>query len=159
MPQLALMLLAGGGQEEIGWRGWLQPALRSRVGRWGTPLLVGTVWFCWHLPLWAVPGSVQTVIPMPTFALMTIGVSLLMARCLEATGERPAIALWIHAVNNLAATYLVFITPVPGAAQPGSWVMGAGYLAVGVVAMLLPGREREDPTSRSQALVTTTATS
>jgi membrane protease YdiL (CAAX protease family) len=137
LPQLLLMLVAGGGQEEIGWRGWLQPALRARTGRWAAPLIVGVIWFCWHLPLWWMPGSSQAYLPMPAFAMMTVGMSLLMARTLEATNGRPAVAIWLHAINNLAAGWLVFFTPDIGAAQPGSWAMGIAYILAGVIAMLI----------------------
>lgn len=139
-PMLLIQLVVGGGQEEIGWRGWLQPALRERRGRLLAPLAVGAIWFCWHLPLWWMPGSIQTFIPMPAFAMMTVGLSLLQARALEMTGGRAAVAIWLHALNNLAATWFVFVTPVVDAAQPGSWVMGCLYLLVGVTAMLVRGR-------------------
>lgn len=137
MPHLVIQLFVGGGQEEIGWRGWLQPALRDRTGRLWAPLIVGVIWFCWHLPLWWMPGSIQTYMPMPAFAMMILGMSLLLARALEMTKGRPAVAIWLHALNNLAATWLVFVTPVVGAAQPGSWAMGCLYLVVGSVAMLI----------------------
>lgn len=137
VPQLVIQVCVGGGQEEIGWRGWLQPALRERTGRWRAPLIVGAIWFCWHLPLWWMPGSIQTYMPMPAFAMMTFGMSLLLARAVETTNGRPAVAIWLHALNNLAATWLVFVTPELGAAQPGSWAMGVLYLIVGAAAMLI----------------------
>lgn len=136
VPQLLVMLVAGGGQEELGWRGWLQPALRARAGRWRAPLILGVIWFCWHLPLWWTPGAIQTYVPMPAFAMFTVGFSLLLARTLEVTHGRPAIAIWLHALNNLAASFLIFITPQAEATQVGSWVLGAGYLVIGMAAML-----------------------
>lgn len=141
-PQLAIMLTVGGGQEEIGWRGWLHPRLRTRFGLWTTPLLVGSIWFCWHLPLWWMPGSIQTHIPMVTFAMMTIGLSMLMARALETSKGGAAVAIWLHALNNLAAGWFIFITPTVGAAQPGAWAMGIGYLVLGAIAMAIPEAER-----------------
>lgn len=136
LPQFLVMLVAGGGQEEIGWRGWLHPTVRRRTGRWCTPLVVGVIWFCWHLPLWWTPGSIQTYVPMPAFAMMLLGLSLLLTRTLEATNGRPAVAIWLHALNNLAASWFVFVTPEVGSTQVGSWAMGAGYLVVGAAAML-----------------------
>lgn len=153
LPQLLIMLIVGGGQEEIGWRGWLQPAVRARTGRWQTPLVVAAIWFCWHLPLWWTPGAIQNYLPMPTFAMMIVGMSLLLARTLEATNGRPAVAIWLHALNNLAAGWLIFVTPAHGAAQPGSWAMGISYVVVGVGAMLVrpvtPG-ERSSFAARSR---------
>lgn len=137
LPQLLVMLVAGGGQEEVGWRGWLHPAVRERTGRWRAPLIVAAIWFCWHLPLWWLPGAVQTFVPMPAFAMMLLGLSLLLARTLEATGGRAAVAIWLHALNNLAAGWLVFLAPEQGVAQPGSWAMGGAYLVAGTTAMLI----------------------
>ena len=36
--------------EELGWRGWLVPALRP-LGTWPTLLLSGAIWGVWHSPL------------------------------------------------------------------------------------------------------------
>lgn len=36
--------------EEIGWRGYLQSHLTSRIGRGWSWIVVGAVWVCWHLP-------------------------------------------------------------------------------------------------------------
>ncbi|MFC6235146.1 CPBP family intramembrane glutamic endopeptidase [Leucobacter soli] len=36
--------------EELGWRGWLLPALRP-FGRWPALLITGVVWGLWHSPL------------------------------------------------------------------------------------------------------------
>ena len=36
--------------EEIGWRGWLQPALRP-LGVWPSLLATGAIWGLWHTPL------------------------------------------------------------------------------------------------------------
>lgn len=36
--------------EEIGWRGWLQPALRP-LGVWPSLLATGAIWGLWHSPL------------------------------------------------------------------------------------------------------------
>src|SRR5439155_16502189 len=41
--------------EEIGWRGFLVPALFKKLGFTGTALVSGIIWACWHYPLliWA----------------------------------------------------------------------------------------------------------
>lgn len=36
--------------EEVGWRGWLMPALTGRFGFTKASLLVAAVWLLWHLP-------------------------------------------------------------------------------------------------------------
>lgn len=51
---LVLGLLGGGTLgalgEEIGWRGFLVPALASRLSFVKTSLTIGTIWALWHLP-------------------------------------------------------------------------------------------------------------
>jgi uncharacterized protein len=45
------MVVLGGGQEEIGWRGYAMPLLESRYGLWTGNLVLGLVWSLWHVPL------------------------------------------------------------------------------------------------------------
>lgn len=79
------LLLLGGGLEEVGWRGCLQPALErwwsqeksgwSRlVGVWGAPMATGCIWGLWHGPLMLVPGSFQSQVPLG--AIVLVGVAL-----------------------------------------------------------------------------------
>lgn len=51
------VMIIGGGVEEIGWRGFLQPALEKRFPFVAATLLVGVIWYSWHLPLWLQPSS------------------------------------------------------------------------------------------------------
>ncbi|RLM53445.1 CPBP family intramembrane metalloprotease [Halobellus sp. Atlit-31R] len=55
-PGIYLFVMAwgtiwGGGQEELGWRGFLVPMLQERYSALVTSLLVGAAWAGWHLPL------------------------------------------------------------------------------------------------------------
>ncbi|MGT2929939.1 CPBP family intramembrane glutamic endopeptidase [Streptococcus dentasini] len=44
--------ILGGGMEEPGWRGFLQPALEKKFSFPLATVLVGTVWTLWHIPFW-----------------------------------------------------------------------------------------------------------
>ena len=50
---------AGGGNEEIGWRGLLQPALEKKFCFPLATVITALVWVAWHLPLFFMPGSSQ----------------------------------------------------------------------------------------------------
>ena len=55
-PGIYLFVMAwgivwGGGQEELGWRGFLLPVLQERYSALVASLLVGVAWAGWHLPL------------------------------------------------------------------------------------------------------------
>lgn len=55
-PGIYLFALAwgtvwGGGQEDLGWRGFMLPLLQDRYSALVSSLLVGVAWAGWHLPL------------------------------------------------------------------------------------------------------------
>ena len=57
VPIAALILVLGGPLgEEIGWRGFLLPHLQQRRSPLLASLIVGAVWFVWHLPLFTGLG-------------------------------------------------------------------------------------------------------
>lgn len=48
-----------GGNEEIGWQGFLQPGLEKLLPFPLATVITGLVWAVWHLPLFFLPGSSQ----------------------------------------------------------------------------------------------------
>jgi len=56
---LQFQILFGGGLEEGGWRGYLQPAFEKKFSVVISNLLVGTIWAFWHLPYFFLPGNHQ----------------------------------------------------------------------------------------------------
>ena len=50
------LMIYGGGMEEVGWQGILQPLLQKRFPFLIAVLIEGAVWSIWHLPLWFIPG-------------------------------------------------------------------------------------------------------
>ncbi|MFW0788022.1 CPBP family intramembrane glutamic endopeptidase [Gordonia sp. CPCC 205333] len=141
VPYLLLMLIIGGGQEEVGWRGVLQPWLVSRLGRWSGSVIAGIAWFAWHLPLFWTPGSVQTHIPILAFAGFAVGFSLLVWKAMEMSSYRPSTAIALHALNNCAGIFCVFYSTQTSSSQPGSWALAAGYLVAGAIALAIPATE------------------
>ncbi|GAB20675.1 hypothetical protein GOEFS_124_00070 [Gordonia effusa NBRC 100432] len=149
VPYLLLMLIVGGGQEEVGWRGVLQPWLVSKFGRWQGSITAGVVWFAWHLPLFWTPGSLQTHLPLLAFAGFAVGFSLLVWKAMEMTSYRPATAIWLHALNNCVGIFCVFYSTQPGSPQPGAWALAAGYLVAGIIALAIPASPKLSPEKQS----------
>jgi hypothetical protein len=88
LPYLLLMILLGGGQEELGWRGYILDPLEERLGPWLGNLVLGVVWAVWHAPLVLIPGTSQRFVPFVGFALVLIGYSYFFAAIRAAAGKR-----------------------------------------------------------------------
>ena len=80
-PQIPLSLVPAvflqaaliyGGNEEVGWRGTMQPLLERAVPFPGAAVVTGLVWAVWHLPLWFVEGASQQTIPFGWFAVLAV---------------------------------------------------------------------------------------
>lgn len=66
------LFIIGGGLEELGWRGYLQPRLEKTSGYLASVLIVGFIWSIWHLPLWFIEGTVQSALPFGIYTFLGI---------------------------------------------------------------------------------------
>lgn len=64
--------IIGGGFEELGWRGYMQPNLEKVVNYLPSVLIVGIIWSIWHLPLWLIKGTPQSALPFGLYAILGI---------------------------------------------------------------------------------------
>jgi membrane protease YdiL (CAAX protease family) len=73
-----LFVVVGPVSEEPGWRGYALDRLQERWTPLVASLLLGVVWWAWHLPLLAVPGSfLYGFASSPTFIAGYLGTVLL----------------------------------------------------------------------------------
>lgn len=125
---LALTFFVGGGQEELGWRGFAQPALQDGLSALPASLLVGLVWFVWHGPLFFVPGSSQAGVPVVPYLLGVLATAVVLAWLYNATGS--VLVPWLyHASVNPAGAYFL------GGAAGLRSVVGYGIYALVVAAV------------------------
>lgn len=68
-------MIIGGGIEEIGWRGLLQPQLEEKYPHIVAAISVGVIWAIWHLPLWFIDGTNQQSMNFIWFCINTIMLS------------------------------------------------------------------------------------
>ena len=88
--------------EEIGWRGFMVPALHERLGTNRTLLISSLFWCCWHLPL-LIGGSYMSGTPLwyqlPAFVLCIFPVGV-MAGLLTLESGSVWPAAFLHAAHN-----------------------------------------------------------
>lgn len=110
IPVLYPIILVIGGPlgEEIGWRGFVLPRFLKQT----TPLMAGLecgiLWAVWHLPLFWLPGSSQTGMPLPLFVLEVLAVSVIFTWIYLRSSRSLLAILLAHTSFNVAG-YLVSV--------------------------------------------------
>jgi membrane protease YdiL (CAAX protease family) len=123
--------------EEIGWRGYLLPALIGRVGTWPALLLSGAIWGLWHAPVILLGYNFgRTDI---------VGVLLMMVACvllgilfgwLRLVSGNIWPSVFAHGGLNAAGGLLLLV--VAAGERPDLAVVGPiGFVAWGVMAVLI----------------------
>lgn len=104
---MAFVLLAGGGNEEPGWRGFALPRLQARYSAFTASLLIGAGWAAWHLPLFLLPWSSQAGISLPIWTTAVFAQSIVFTWVYNSTNGSVLAAMVLHAsVNNSTIFYL-----------------------------------------------------
>jgi membrane protease YdiL (CAAX protease family) len=118
VPVLMLILISpmggAGGEEYFGWRGYAQPKLQEKWGRWApllTSLIIGVVWAVWHLPEFFNPASTQYALGWGGFVpliIMEITNSIIMTWLFNKTGGSVLVAgvIWHLMIDTFSTTLL-----------------------------------------------------
>ncbi len=99
---LFLVMVAGGGLEELGWRGVAQPGMERHLRRPSAAVLVGLIWALWHLPLFFLPGVGQYGANFPVFAIGIVGGAMILA-WLYGSSKSILLCILFHAGWNAVA--------------------------------------------------------
>lgn len=75
-----------GGNEELGWRGIMQPILQQKMKSPIATFATGIVWVCWHIPLWFIEGNSHQSMSFFTFAILGIALSYWLSAIYNFTG-------------------------------------------------------------------------
>jgi CAAX protease family protein len=79
IPVFIIMFLFGGGLgEEIGWRGYALDRFQTKFSALVASLFLGMFWIVWHLPVFFLPGTNQSMIPFWLFTLAVIPLGVMM---------------------------------------------------------------------------------
>jgi membrane protease YdiL (CAAX protease family) len=126
---VVVVFFVGGGQEELGWRGFALPALQQRFSALLASLAVGLVWVLWHLPLFFLPGSTQSDLPLVPYVVALLFGSIVFTWLYNSSGSVLVPMLYHGGINPIAAYF-----PTGGVEAVGSVTGYGSYTLVLVVA-------------------------
>lgn len=109
-------ILFGGGQEELGWRGYIADPLEARLGAGLGNLTLGVIWAFWHLPLFFIQGASQRFMPFAGFVLLMTGYSSFFAWVRQVSGKRTLAGLMAHGWANAFVPLFPTVVMAAGAA-------------------------------------------
>jgi|GEM_PF-5777485 len=119
--------------EELGWRGFLAPALTNRFGYIRASILTGLIWWIWHLSLgnpliyeyYYYPGATIS------FAVCLIAISF-VANALRLRSQSVWPATLLHGIHNL--TLGIFESSTLGDSK-AFWVGEVGLITIVLIAL------------------------
>lgn len=126
LPTVLFMTLLGGGQEELGWRGFALPRLEQRLQPSIGALALGVVWAVWHLPLFYVPGTSQFGTPFAVYGFGVVGLSILFAWLFNRSASVAVVMLLHGSYNAALILYPVPLEQLSGGGSSGILTVGAG---------------------------------
>ena len=149
---LLFVSILGGGQEEIGWRGYLQGELLKNNSPAKTSLIIGFFWGVWHTPVWFMIWDGHSNTPYIGFVLMTMSISFVYSYIYEKTQGNILILILFHGGSNAAnALFYLFYDEAPASAQPLYWIYVALNIVAAIIVVLLWNRKRTTETPSSKA--------
>jgi len=132
-----MMVFLGGGQEEIGWRGYILPFLERRFGTWTGSTILGLIWAVWHIPLWFIPGTSQVYMHFVGFTMLILGYSYFYSWVMRASGGRPLASLIAHGTANALVPVFPVLIMKLNVPQPRFWLWTSLTLIAGISVLLL----------------------
>ena len=127
------IMIIGGGVEEIGWRGFLQPALEKKLPFPLSTLAVAAIWGVWHFDLWLMPSSHHYGDSMIGFMVNILIWSFAFAAIYKATKTVFACVMYHAFINSLGAVFdwNALFDVWPGNAV--TWIYRIAILAISII--------------------------
>lgn len=111
--------IVGGGNEELGWRGIMQPELEKQFPYPIATLITGCVWMAWHIPLWFITGTSQQGSSFGQYCMYGLTLSFWLATLYKKT-KSVFFCMIFHGFSNLMLS--LFVMKV-------NWLLLVGLLA------------------------------
>lgn len=96
-----------GGEEELGWRGIMQPNLENKYNFPIATVITGIVWGIWHIPLWFVEGTSQQNMEFSLFLVLAVILSFWLAAIYKKTQCVFACSVFHGLINTLLSVFVI----------------------------------------------------
>jgi len=157
LPLFSIVLLIystflNGGNEEIGWRGYILPYLEKKYGFIIGSLILGIIWSIWHIPMWFIHGMNHMYMNFLAFILFCIGYSYIFSWIIKASGNRLFSGLVAHGFVN---TYFILFPVViheKNNPQIRFWIYSIIVFIVGFIIVIIRTVESKKPDPNSTVL-------
>lgn len=116
--------------------------LEKRFGVISGSMILSVVWAVWHLPLWLVPGAVQSYMRFGGFMLLASGYSFIYSWGLKKAGNKPLAALMMYGTANSFIPLFPTLSMQPGDSQPRFWIWVSITFLVGFVFLILLKKDK-----------------
>jgi len=134
---LVVLTFLGGGQEEIGWRGYILPFFENGYGLLIGSLILGIIWSIWHLPLWFMPGSDQKQLNFFAFTMQCIGLSYFFSWIIDISGNRLLSGVIAHGAFNALLFIFPWFTENNKLNKIRIWINSFLILIIGIIIVLI----------------------
>lgn len=90
--------------EEFGWRGFALPRLLQHWRPLTAALILGAIWWAWHLPTFFIPALSQSKLSIPLFLVNSLALSILMTGLHIRTRSDLLLMILVHLMANYCGT-------------------------------------------------------
>ena len=111
------LLMLGPVPEEFGWRGYFLDRLQSRWNPLVASLVLGAIWWLWHLPAAFMEGVAQSYLPQLLYLIWCMSASVLFTWMYNHTNGNLLAALLFHNMLNFANVIFPPLDLRPGGNQ------------------------------------------
>ena len=137
----------GGGQEDLGWRGFMLPVLQEKYSAFVSSMFIGIAWAGWHLPLFINPTTTHGGWPLSQQLLWIVSIfagAILWTWMYNGTGGSVlAVAVFHAGINGMGLYHPADIPVLMPEGVPDPWlsllseVTGAIPLVIVAISLLV----------------------
>ena len=139
---LTTAIVKGPFTEEPGWRGFALPKMLGPWSPLAASLILGLIWFVWHLPL-LVQDLTGTQRPLVPYVIVILSLSVIITWLWSAAARSVFIVIVFHAAVNSAGSHVV---PAFAAADQATiWWIFAALIAIVAVRVSFTEAFRRSP--------------